>query len=249
MLTVFGALFRGALQDKVSLGWAIVSPLLLLVGLSIAFGSPAYRLNVLIGVLAISIVFFAFNGTPFEVLRQRNIGVFKLLRATSFRISTFLGALTVARGLVTALCVLVVVGIGALFVGGGLTLPRLLAATPVLLLGILCFTFLGVLVGNIANQEVQAASLNNMVTLPMFFLSDAFYNLDRAPSWLQAVSNVLPFQNFLTLLHAALTGTPLDSAYPLVMVLAYTLVFLVLATLTFRWDPYAPVRLRVRQGS
>lgn len=233
---IYSALLKSAARDRLSLGWAIVFPLLLLIGLGIAFTSQTYRAQLLVGVLLISLVNFVFNGAPFEVLRQRNSGVYKLLRATLYSIPRFITALALARASVALVCLAAVMGVGLLFTGVQLAWSDVLTAFPVMLLGILCFSLLGIVVGNLANEDAQAAALNNVVTLPMLFLSEVFYSLQRAPAWIQALSEVLPFQNMLVLLRATLLHSGEAWLRPMLVVGAYTLLFLLLAVITFRWD-------------
>ena len=58
LAVIYGALLKSAARDRLSLGWAIVFPLLLLIGLGIAFTSQTYRAQLLVGVLLISLVNF-----------------------------------------------------------------------------------------------------------------------------------------------------------------------------------------------
>ncbi len=82
MLTTFRTLLRGALRDRISLFFAIVFPIGILLVLGFVFLAPGYRRQLLAGMLAVSALFFSLNGIAFESLFQRNSGVYKLLRAT-----------------------------------------------------------------------------------------------------------------------------------------------------------------------
>jgi ABC-2 type transport system permease protein len=113
---------------------------------------------------------------------------------------------------------------------------------PVLVLGILCFTFLGLMVGNLAQNEGQAALLNNLITLPMIFASAAFYSLSGAPNWLTALSHALPFGYFVEAVRGALARDVAGIMAPCAILLGYTALALALAATTFRWDPDGSVR-------
>src|SRR5215469_5564807 len=114
MLVPLGTLLRGALRDRISLAWAIVVPLVLLLALGFAFPTPGYRRQLLVGMLALSVMFFSLYGIAFESLAQRNQGVYKLLRATPYRTLTFVINLTLARGVVALLSSTLVALVGAL---------------------------------------------------------------------------------------------------------------------------------------
>src|SRR5260370_34499367 len=98
MLTTFRTLLRGALRDRISLFFAIVFPIGILLVLGFVFASTDYRRQLLSGMLAASALFFSLNGIAFESLFQKNSGVYKLLRATPYQSNTFITNLTVSRG-------------------------------------------------------------------------------------------------------------------------------------------------------
>src|SRR6516162_3896504 len=193
MLTTFRTLLRGALRDRISLFFAIVFPIAVLLVLGFVFPSPDYRRQLLAGMLAVSVLFFSLSGIAFESLFQRNSGVYKLLRATPYKSMTFITNLTASRGVVSLLSCTLVAIVGALVFGIILSWQSVLLLIPVLVLSILCFTFLGLTIGNLVQNENQVAMLSNIVTLPMIFTSATFYSLSNAPSWVTTIGHVLPF--------------------------------------------------------
>src|SRR5215469_1046408 len=247
MFVPFRTLLRGALRDRISLAWAIVFPLVLLLALGFAFPTPGYRRQLLVGMLALSVMFFSLYGIAFESLAQRNQGVYKLLRATPYRTLAFVINLTLARGIVALLSSAVVAVIGVLVFHIAISIGAVLLLVPVLTLATLCFTFIGLIVGNLSQTETQVAGLNNLVTLPMIFASEAFYSLAAAPAWVQTLSRVFPLSHVLDAVRAALAGSASGVVAPLLFVLSYTVLALTLAVLTFRWDPdAAPLRRSAR---
>jgi ABC-2 type transport system permease protein len=181
MFVPFRTLLRGALRDRVSLAWAIVFPLVLLLALGFVFPAPGYRRHLLAGMLALSVMFFSLYGIAFESLAQRNQGVYKLLRATPYRTLAFVVNLTLARGMVALLSSAVVAVVGLLVFHVAISVTAVLLLAPVLVLATLCFTFIGLIVGNLSQNETQVAGLNNLVTLPMIFASEAFYSSQAPP--------------------------------------------------------------------
>lgn len=242
---VFTSLLRGVLRDRISLGWAIVFPTLVMIAVSIATQDAAYRSRLFAGVLAMSSIFFAVHGTAFEVLSQRNRGVYKLLRASPFSILAFVSVLTLARGLI-ALISTIVVGVAGIFILDiSLTFSDTLLTLALLIIGIVAFSFLGFIVGNIGTNEAQVASLNNFVTFPLLFLSETFYSFERLPTWLTVLRDVLPFNYFVTALRACLESSVEQAFLPTLVTLGFGFLFCFFAGLSFRWDPQAPVTLRL----
>src|SRR5215469_15330066 len=247
MLVPFRSLLRGALRDRISLAWAIVFPLVLLLALGFAFPTTAYRRQLLIGMLALSIMFFSLYGIAFESLAQRNQGVYKLLRATPYRTFSFVVNLILARGIVALLSSALVALVGVLVFHLNVSLTAILLLIPALILATLCFTCIGFIVGNLSQTETQVAGLNNLVTLPMIFASEAFYSLAAAPDWVRTLSRLFPLSHVLDAVRAALAGSASGVVAPLLFVLSYTVLALTLAVLTFRWDPdAAPLRRSAR---
>jgi ABC-2 type transport system permease protein len=213
--------------------------------LGFVFPDPGYRRQLLAGMLAVSTLFFSLNGIAFESLYQRNSGVYKLLRATPYRTITFITNLTASRSIVALLsCVLVIV-VGVLVFGIAVSWQSVLLLLPGLVLGTLCFTFLGLTISNLVQNENQVAMLNNIVTLPMIFSSATFYSLSNAPAWVKAIGHVFPFSYLLDGEHAAFAGNAAGIVFPSLILLGFTVLSMLLAFVTFRWDPNAPVMRRV----
>ena len=251
MLTTFRTLLRGALRDRISLFFAIVFPVGILLVLGFVFPSSDYRKQLLAGMLAVSALFFSLNGIAFESLFQRNSGVYKLLRATPYKTITFITNLTASRGVVALLSCTLVAIIGVLTFGIALSWQSVLLLTPVMVTGILCFTFLGLTISNLVQNENQVSMLSNIVTLPMIFTSATFYSLSNAPSWVATIGHALPFSYLIDAEHAAFAGNAGGVVFPLLILLGFTLIAMLLALVTFRWDPNAPPlrhMLRMRAG-
>lgn len=247
MWITFKALLNGALRDKISLFYGLVFPAIALVLLSLFFEEPGYRYQLLIGLVALGGFFFTMTGTGFEVMRQRRQGVYKLLRATPFSIPAFVATLTAARGLIALICGLVVYVGGALYLGASLSLAGLLLMVPVMLLGTICFTAMGFILGNIGNNETQVAGINNLFNLPMTFGSPIFYSLDRAPQWVQLFSKAMPMSHYIEALRAAQAANLGEAILPLAVLAGFTLLTLAVAVLTFRWDPDSAL-LRIQRS-
>lgn len=249
MWIAFRALLAGALRDRISLFWSIIFPVGLLVGLGVAFPAPAYRQQLVAGTLALSALFFSLNGIAFEALNQRNRGVYKLLRATPFRTWAFICSLTAARSLVALASSAAIPVAGALLFGVTLPWRSLLLLVPALALAILCFTFLGMFVGNLAQREEQVNVIANLIEIPILFASEAFYSLADAPGWLKAMNHYSPLEYLVRAVRAALAGEGAGAFLaPTLALFGFAAITLLLAVATFRWDPDAPLWRR-RHGS
>jgi ABC-2 type transport system permease protein len=69
------------------------------------------------------------------------------------------------------------------------TVPGLVVT---LLLGCACFTTLGIGAARHIARPENGMGILMIVTLPLMFISNNFFPLDNAPSWLQSVAGVFP---------------------------------------------------------
>jgi ABC-2 type transport system permease protein len=111
-------------------------------------------------------------------------------------------------------------------------------ALPLLVIGILAFFSIGMLVGSFTKTEEAANGFANIVILPMAFLSGTFFNIDAAPGWLQAVSNVLPLRHLNDgMLDVLVRGRGAGALVgPLLILLGFTVVVGLIAARTFSWE-------------
>jgi ABC-2 type transport system permease protein len=164
--------------------------------------------------------------------------------ATPYRIIAFVTNLTLARGLVALLSGAIVAMIGMLIFNVWFRWESVLLFLPMLVLATLCFTFLGLTVSNLAQNETQVSMLNNVVTLPMMFASEVFYSLSAAPDWVKGVGRVFPLSYLVDGEKAALAVNASGVVLPTVILLGFTLLALALAVV----DPDASLVLRILRG-
>ncbi|AXT83888.1 ABC transporter permease [Aeromicrobium sp. A1-2] len=129
------------------------------------------------------------------------------------------------------------IGVGAAFFG--LTLsgwwPMII---PLLAAGTLAFMALGLLAGAVSKSEEAAVGIANFVVLPMAFLSGSFFPLDGAPSWVAAVSQILPLKHLNDgMLDTMVRGEgPSAALAPILILLGFAVVVSAIASRLFRWD-------------
>jgi len=236
MLTTFSILVKGALRDRTSLLWGIAFPLFFLIVLGFIFHSTAYRQQLLLGMLALSVLFFSLYGVAFESLAQRNSGVYKLLRATPYRTITFVANLTCAYGVVALLSSAIVIVAGMLIFNIWLRWESILLLLPIVVLATLCFALLGLIISSLSQKEAQVNMVSNIVVLPMMFASEVFYSLSVVPTWVKIVGRLLPLSYLIEGEQAALAGNLAGLVLPLLTLGGFTVLTLLLAVATFRWD-------------
>jgi ABC-2 type transport system permease protein len=109
---------------------------------------------------------------------------------------------------------------------------------PLLIAGTLAFFAIGQLAGSFTKTPEAASAVANLIVLPMAFLSGAFFPLQGAPAWLDAVSKVLPLRHLVDgLTDVMVRGQPPATVLPqLGILLGFAVVVGAVAVALFRWD-------------
>ncbi|UNK18248.1 ABC transporter permease [Paenibacillus sp. N3/727] len=243
MFTILTTMLRGIFRDIHTMVWNVAFPLAMLVGLGLYFDNPAYSDRLLSGVLTTNVLFGATMVTAFYVMSHRNRGVYKLLRATPFSTLSFITAMTGARTVLALFVSVCVIIVSVLLLGVSLSLTGLALMLLVLLIGTVCFTAIGFIAANLSRDESNVNMISNLMSFPLLFTSEAFYSLEQAPQWVRVVGKLQPFHYLVEAMGIAIKtdgGSLSAIGLPLGILTGFTVVCLVLAALTFRWDSERP---------
>lgn len=109
---------------------------------------------------------------------------------------------------------------------------------PLVAAGTLAFMSIGLLIGAWAKTEEAANGALQLVILPMAFLSGSFFPTEGMPSWLRAISSLLPLKHLTQAVQDVLTrGQSWGAALPtLGGLLLFAAVLTAIAARLFRWD-------------
>jgi ABC-2 type transport system permease protein len=156
------------------------------------------------GILAQSILFSAiFFGI--SVIWERDLGiVHKLLVTPAYRSSLAMGKALAAgfRGLVQAA---VVYGVAvALNVGIRWEPQAILVVALAVLLGSCIFSMFSLVIACIVKTRERFMGIGQVLTMPLFFASNAIYPLDIMPGWLKAVALFNPLTYLVDVLRGSM---------------------------------------------
>jgi len=144
------------------------------------------------GILTQSVVFVAiFYGL--YVIMDRDAGILqKLLVTPTPRLALVWGRMISAgiRGLSQAL----IVFLFAIILGIQLhmTIWSIVGVIVIVMLGASFFTGLSMIIASIVKTRERFMGIGQVITLPLFFASNAIYPIAIMPDWLQVVANVNP---------------------------------------------------------
>jgi ABC-2 type transport system permease protein len=160
------------------------------------------------GIIAQSGLFVAiFYGI--QIIWERDAGVLTKLLVTPTPRSALIVGKSFAAG-IRALAQVVVVLVLSAVLGVDLTSNplRILGAFLIVMLGAAFFSCLSMTVAGVVLKRDRLMGIGQMITMPLFFASDALYPVKIMPGWLQALSKVNPLSYEVDGLRGLLIGTP-----------------------------------------
>ena len=160
------------------------------------------------GIIAQSSMFVAiFYGI--QIIWERDAGVLtKLLVTPTPRAALIIGK-GFAAGIRAMIQVVVVLVVSALL-GVTLTLDplRVIGACVFVLMGSAFFACLSMTIAGVVLKRDRLMGIGQMITMPLFFASNALYPVAVMPAWLKAISLVNPLTYEVDALRGLLIGTP-----------------------------------------
>ena len=176
-------------------------------------GGVSYQVFMTPGILAQSVMFIAiFFGI--SIIWEKDMGILqKFLAMPIHRAALVLGKAFAAA--VRALGQAIVVFLLAALAGIPLRWePGALAAgAGVVVLGAVFFATLSMFIASLVKTRERFMGIGQLLTMPLFFASNALYPISIMPSWLQAVAAVNPLSYMVDFLRGALVTGNL-SAWP-----------------------------------
>ena len=218
--------------------WLVVFGQVLSHARGIDTGKVGYLAFMTPGILAQSVLFSAiFYGIA--VIWERDLGiVHKLLVSPASRGSLIVGKAISAdfRGLVQAIVIYLI----ALALGVPIRFEPAAIASVVLVvtLGSAIFSTFSLIIACVVKTRERFMGIGQVLTMPLFFASNAIYPLAMMPAWLRAIAAANPLTYFVDALRGLMIQGG-QSVYGLTWDCAVlTLVFLVLLGIAIRAYPH-----------
>ena len=172
--------------------WLLVFGQVISRGHVVPTGGLAYIDFLVPGILAQSVLFIAiFNGI--SIIWERDLGiVHKFLASPTPRAALVLGK--ALGGGVRALTQAVVVIALALLLGVGVRWEplALLGVVALVLLGAAVFSTFSLIIACLVKTRERFMGIGQVLTMPLFFASNAIYPTSMMPRWLQVISHLNP---------------------------------------------------------
>ena len=160
------------------------------------------------GILAQSALFVSiFVGI--QIIWDRDAGILTKVMVTPTPRSAIVLAKAFAAGIRGLAPVIILVPV-ALLLGVSITVNplKLIAACVALMLGAGFFACLSMAIAGVAQARDRLMGIGQLMTMPLFFASNALYPIEIMPTWLQVISYINPLTYLVNALRGLLVDAP-----------------------------------------
>ncbi len=200
-------------------------------------GKPVRYLDWLFpGVLGMNIMFSAFFGVGWVIVRYRRNGVLKRLKVTPVTAFEYLSAQMGSRVMILLGSSFVVWIMSYLFFDIEIR-GSFWATLTVFALGTACMVCFGLVLAARGTNEELTNGIINFICWPMMFLSEVWFSIEGAPAWVQKMAALFPLTPFLTAARKVMNdGASLSAvSHEMFLLVAMGLVFLGVGARLFSW--------------
>ncbi len=189
------------------------------------------------GLIGLGIMSNGIWGLGFAIVDSRRRKLIKRLLATPMSREQYLFSFLIWRAILLPVEVVIPLVFGALAFGVPVR-GSYLAILMVAVLGSLCFSAMGVLLGSRARTIEALSGLVNLAIMPMWIVSGVFFSAQRFPDWLQPLIQALPLTAFVDAMRAIqLQGAGLVDVWQELTILAGWLIAAFIASRQlFKWQ-------------
>ena len=190
------------------------------------------------GLLGWAVATGAMFGAALTLVTWRQKKVLRRLRLSPVGTGTVVGARVGVSIAIAVVQAAIFIGVASLPFFGLKLSNYWWMAIPLLVAGTLAFLAIGLLAGSFTKTPEAASAVANLIVLPMAFLSGAFFPLQGAPGWLEAISKALPLRHLVDgMLAVMVRGQGPAAVLPqLGILLGFAVVVSAIAIAMFQWD-------------
>jgi ABC-2 type transport system permease protein len=183
--------------------------------------------------IVFSVAMLAFMSLPMPLASYRELGVLRRLSTTPVPPSWLLAAQGVVN-LGTAAIATLIILVGGIALGA----PAPKNPAGFVLSFVLCVAALfpiGLLIASVARTAAGAGIIGRLIFFPLIFFAGLWWPRELMPGALQALSEATPLGATVTAIQDSMQGQ-FPPAAPLLVLIAYAVVFGLLARRLFRWE-------------
>lgn len=186
----------------------------------------------------------AWNTHGVRLVAARELGILRRWRAAPLPPWCYFAGRIIATALFATLAALVTLLAGVLFDGISLSAGATLSVLPVLILGSLAWAAASTVMSSVVPGTGAASPVFLLTYFPVVLVSGVLGPLSGEPHWLTTLASYLPAEPVIDTVGRALRHVPVFSAHDLLVLAAWVIVGLAVASARFRWEPYRPAQHR-----
>lgn len=226
--------------------FTVIMPIVFLLLFTSIFGNDtigASRIRVanfyVPGILALSVISATFQNLAMTTVTLRENNILKRVRGTPLPTWIFIAGHVVAATVITVVMTVLVIGIGWLLFDVTLRANAIPGLVISLVLGTAAFCALGLALTTVIPSEKAAPAITNIVSLPLFFVSDIFIPPGQnTPRIIEVIGDLFPVKHLANALFDSFdpfaSGTPMPWEHWAVIV-GWGVFGAVVALTRFRW--------------
>ncbi|HYT26703.1 MAG TPA: ABC transporter permease [Actinomycetota bacterium] len=194
------------------------------------------------GILAFAVVSACYTNLATSVPINRDEGILKRVRGTPLPPWVYVAARIGSAVWMALIASVLMIAVGVALFHFRVYWHLLPAAAVTLVLGAACFCACGLAVASVIPNGEAAPAVANFTVLPVIFVSDIFYPLDKAPTWLKVAGSLFPVKHFALAIEQDFSPFTAGLGFRwdhLAVVAAWLVVATLVAVRKFRWEPSA----------
>jgi ABC-2 type transport system permease protein len=237
-----GYQFRLMLASPSALAISVGLPVILLIAGNARHASGGSA--IVAGYAVFGLTMTAWNTHGVRLVSARELGILRRWRAAPLPRWCYFAGRIIATTLFATMAAAVTLLAGVWFDGARLTAGAALAVLPVLILGSLAWATASTAMSSVVPGIGNASPVFLLTYFPVVLISGVLGSVSSEPHWLTTLAGYLPAEPVTDAVGRALRHAPVYSPHDLLVLAAWTVIGLVVASVRFRWEPYRPAQRR-----
>jgi ABC-2 type transport system permease protein len=186
----------------------------------------------------------AWNTHGVRLVASRELGILRRWRAAPLPPWCYFAGRIAATALFATLAAAATILAGVLFDGISLTSGAAAGVLPALILGALAWAAAATAMSSVVSGTGAASPAFLLTYFPVVLVSGVLGPLSGEPHWLATLAGYLPAEPVIDSVSRAVRHTPVVNPRDLLVLAAWVVIGVVVASARFRWDPHRPAQRR-----
>ena len=193
-----------------------------------------YLQSAYVALSTVGICCSAFMSIPITIVERRSQGVLRRMYCSPCSPARLLACDTICSGVIAALSTLILTIAAVVF--GYRMQGNVLVYIAVWLLTMISMFSIGLMVASLCRTTKSMNVVTSLLYFPMLLFSGATIPAEVFPAWFQAVAKLMPLGVGIDLLKSVSMGCYDRITFPVITLIAITVICGTVAVKTFRWE-------------